>query len=368
MGDHLVFKIALTLIPSVGAVTAKQLLSYCGSAEAVFRTPRTQLLKIPGIGLQTASAILNFKNFDRAEQEIQFLERSEVRALFYLDADYPNRLKHFQDAPVILYVRGAVNLNPERTLAVVGTRQPSPQGIAICEDIVKSLLPYNPQIISGLAYGIDGVAHKAALDASLSTLAVLGNGLHRIYPAAHTGLAGEIIRQDGALLTEFLSDIGPDRENFPMRNRIVAAMCDALLVVETGKKGGSIITAHLANDYHKDVFAVPGRIKDPKSEGCNTLIKTHKAGLVESGEDIAYFMQWDPPEEKQTGVQGSLFIDLPPNEQQLLELMRQKTDPWSIDQLSYQTQLTGSEIAAALLTLEFNGLVKSLPGKRFIPV
>ena len=368
MGDKLVFRISLTQVPSVGAIIAKQLISYCGSAEAVFKTPKKQLLKIPGIGLQTAMSIVNFKDFEIAEREVQFLERNRVRALFYLDTDYPDRLKHFPDAPVFLFVRGTADLNPERTIAVVGTRQPSPLGVATCEEIIHSLSPYNVQVISGLAYGIDGAAHKAALNASLSTLAVLGHGLDQIYPMAHKGLSEEIVSQNGALLTEFVSDAGPDRENFPKRNRIVAAMSDALLVIETGERGGSMISAHLANDYHKDVFALPGRVKDPKSKGCNLLIKTHKAGLIESGEDIAYFMRWDPPEKSKSGVQTSLFYDLTSNEKAVLDLMQKQADPWSIDRLSYQTQLNGSEIAAVLLNLEFKGLVKSLPGKRFMPI
>lgn len=368
MGDNLVFKIALTQVPSVGAVTAKLLISYCGSAQAVFQTPKKQLLKIPGIGEHTARAVQDFRGFDRAEQEILFLERQEIRALFYTDAAYPDRLKHHPDAPAMLYFKGGADMNPERAVAIVGTRQPTPQGISACEEIVKSLKTFEPQIISGLAYGIDAVAHRAALDASLPTIAILGNGLNRIYPASNKGLASDMIGQGGGLLTEFLGDTGPDRENFPMRNRIVAAMCDALIVIETGKKGGSMITAQLANDYNKDVFAVPGRIRDPKSEGCNFLIKSHKAGLIESGEDVAYFMQWDPPSIGNSGVQRSLFSDLAPNELKLLELMRQQAEPWSIDRLSFQSKLNGSEIASVLLNLEFKGLVKTLPGKRFLPV
>lgn len=368
MGDNLVFKIALTQVPSVGAVTAKLLISYCGSAQAVFQTPKKHLLKIPGIGEHTARAVQEFKGFERAEQEVHFLERNEIRALFYTEADYPDRLKHYPDAPALLYCKGGADMNPERAVAIVGTRQPTAQGISICEEMVKGLKAFEPQIISGLAYGIDAVAHRAALDASLSTIAILGNGLNRIYPASHKGLASDMIGQGGGLLTEFLSDTGPDRENFPMRNRIAAAMCDALIVIETGKKGGSMITAQLANDYNKDVFAVPGRIRDPKSEGCNFLIKSHKAGLVESGEDVSYFMQWDPPSMGNSGVQRSLFSDLAPNELKLLELMRQQAEPWSIDRLSFESKLLGSEIASVLLNLEFKGLVKTLPGKRFLPV
>jgi len=368
MGDDLVFKIALTQVPFVGAVTAKQLISYCGSPEAVFKTPKKHLLKIPGIGEQTAQAVLNFRDFARAEKEVLFLERHQIRVFFYSEPGYPHRLKHYPDAPVLLFVRGAADLNPERALAIVGTRQPTSHGIAVCEEIIRSLVPHEPQIISGLAYGIDAAAHKAALDASLPTLAILGHGLSRIYPATNKGLALEMVKRDGGLVTEFLNDTGPDRENFPMRNRIVAAMCDALVVIETGKKGGSMITAQLANDYNKDVFAIPGRVNDPKSEGCNFLIKSHKAGLVETGEDIAYFMQWDPPAKKNTGVQRTLFVELTSNEQIVLDLLRQQPDPCSIDRLSFESRLQGSEIASVLLNLEFKGMVKSLPGKRFLPV
>lgn len=368
MGKKLFFQLALTQVPLVGAVTAKQIISYCGSAEAAFRTSRKQLLKIPGIGEQTAQAIQEFRDFDRIEKEIAFLERTGIRALFYTDADYPDRLKHYPDAPVLLFMRGPASLNYQRTLAVVGTRQPSPQGIAICEEIISSLKPYDVQIVSGLAYGIDAAAHQAALQSSLPTIAVLGHGLNRIYPLSHKSLAEEMVRQSGGLLTEFLSEKGPDRENFPMRNRIVAAMSDALLVVETGARGGSMITANLANDYNKDVFAIPGRVKDPKSEGCNLLIKSHKAGLVESAEDIAYFMRWEHTQTKPPSTQGTLFADLEPKEKMILEMIRQETSPWSMDKISYHAQLPGSEIASVLLNLEFKGLVKSLPGKRFIPV
>lgn len=368
MGEKLFFQIALTQVPNVGAVTAKQIISYCGSAEAAFRTTKKQLLKIPGIGEQTAHAILNFRDFDRIEKEITFLERTGIRALFYTETDYPERLKHYPDAPVVLFMRGSANLNHQRTLAVVGTRQPSPQGTAICEEIIANLKPFDVQIVSGLAYGIDGAAHQAALQASLPTIAVLGHGLNRIYPLSHKGLAEEMVRQGGGLLTEFLSEKGPDRENFPMRNRIVAAMSDALLVIETGARGGSMITANLANDYNKDVFAIPGRIKDPKSEGCNLLIKTHKAGLVETAEDIAYFMRWELSPTHPSATQGSLFVELDPQEKKILDLIRQEPSPWSIDKISFHAQLPGSEIASVLLNLEFKGLVKSLPGKRFIPV
>lgn len=368
MGDNLVFKIALTQVPFVGAVTAKQLISYCGSPESVFQTPKKNLLKIPGIGEQTAQAILRFRDFARAEKEVLFLERNQIRSLFYTEPGYPNRLKHYPDAPVLLYVRGEIDLNPERALAVVGTRQPTSHGIAVCEEIIHCMTPHEPQIISGLAYGIDAAAHKAALEASLPTLAILGHGLSRIYPANHKGLALEMVKCGGGLVTEFLSDAGPDRENFPMRNRIVAAMCDALIVIETGKKGGSMITAQLANDYNKDVFAIPGRVNDPKSEGCNFLIKSHKAGLVETGEDITYFMQWDPPAKNTKGVQRSLFVELTPDEEKVLDLIRQQTEPCSVDWLSFESRLQGSEIASVLLNLEFKGLVKSLPGKRFLPV
>lgn len=358
-------QIALTKIPMVGAITAKNLVSYCGSVDAVFEATKRELLKIPGIGAQTAAAIINHDPFKAAEAELEFLEKYDIRSFFYLDKTYPARLRNFPESPVILYYKGTADLNFERTVGIVGTRQPTAQGIAICEELVENLAAYDVMIISGLAYGIDITAHKKCLEKNIPTLGVLGNGLAKIYPAAHKS-AAEKMMENGGVLTEFAHHVGPDRENFPMRNRIIAGLSDALIVVETASKGGSIITAHIANNYNKDVFAVPGRLKDKYSQGCNHLIKTNQAALIESAEDVAYIMRWQA--EAQAGPkQAELFAELSENERKVIELLREN-DEVNIDKLCYEAGQSTSQMAALLLELEFKGFVKTLPGKRYILV
>ena len=362
----LLYKIALTKIPLVGAVTAKNLVSYCGGVREVFETKNRALQKIPGIGPQTAASILTRSALLEAEKELQFIEKERIEPIFYLDKDYPQRLRHFGDSPVMLYYKGTANLNHFRTVAIIGTRTPTPQGLSICEKLTEELAPFNPLIISGLAYGIDIAAHRKALDIGLDTLAVLGHGLSRIYPAPHKKTAFEIIGQ-GGLVTEFASHINPDRENFPMRNRIVAGLSDAVVVVETAKRGGSIITAQLANGYNKDVFAFPGRIKDKFSQGCHWLIKSNLANLTEGAADIAKTIGWETTsfDKGKKEAQQELFLSLSEDEKGVVDLIQQEEEI-GIDQLSLRTKMTSSKLASILLNLEFKGIVRSLPGKRYI--
>ena len=358
--SDLLNKIAITKIPKVGTITARNLISYCGGVEAVFKAKRKNLEKIPGIGGKTIKEILKKDCFRIAEKELKFIQQKAISPLFYLDNNYPTRLKPYDDAPIMLYYKGTANVNHRRIVAIIGTRKPSKISRIICEELVEELKQYNPLIISGLAYGIDATAHKKSLSVDLDTIGVLGHGLNKIYPAQHRQLAEKMLAQ-GGLLTEFTSDAGPNAEHFPMRNRIVAGMCDALVVVETGKKGGSMITAQYANDYSKDVFALPGRIKDTYAEGCNYLIKTHRAALIEGAEDIGYIMRWEEVKGNKTP------IELTPQEQVIAALMAQ-TDEISIDQLTVESKFTTSEVASFLLTMEFKGIVKALPGKRYIMV
>jgi DNA processing protein len=364
--NDLIYQIALTKIQLVGAVTARNLVSYCGGVREIFESKKSQLLKIPGIGEQTAANILNGQVLKSAEQEICFVEKNNITPLFYLEKNYPGRLKHCSDAPVMLYLLGNADLNAPRTIGIVGTRTPSQQGIAVCEELVEGLNPYKPVVISGLAYGIDIAAHRKCLDLGLNTLAVLGHGLSRIYPLQHRKTALDMIGQ-GGLLTEFPSNVAPDRENFPMRNRIVAGLCDALIVVETAERGGSIITALQANSYNRDVFAVPGRVKDKYSKGCHYLIKNNLAALVENAADVASSLRWPEPghEKHPRGIQGSLFMELTDPEKNIIDILQQREET-GIDQLSYESGLTGSELASLLLNLEFLGMVRALPGKRYI--
>lgn len=362
----LLYKVALTKIPLVGAVTAKNLVSYCGGVQEVFQAKKSDLLKVPGVGEQTALNIVQQTVLEEAEKELEFIDQHGILPLFYLDKNYPQRLRHFNDAPVMLYYKGSANLNHHRTVGIVGTRTPSPQGLSLCEEFVEGFLPYKPLIISGLAYGIDVTAHRKSLDIGLETVGVLGHGLARIYPPQHRKTALEMV-ECGGLLTEFPSHVGPEKENFPMRNRIVAALSDALIVVETAIRGGSMITAQQANDYNKDVFAIPGRVKDKFSQGCHLLIKNNLAALAENADDVANALRWDLEITEKNGraVQQELFQALSEEEKQIIDII-QKEDETGVDQLSYQTKIPNSELASLLLTLEFKGIVRSLPGKRYV--
>lgn len=363
--SDLLYKIAVTRIPKAGNIISKQLIAWCGGVKEVFQTPKKDLLKIPGVGHVTADYIVNKSSFDEEEAELNFIEKNEIETLFFLDKNYPQRLVHHNDAPLLLYYKGTLDLNYPRIVGIVGTRKPSEQGKIICEEIVEGLKEYNVAIVSGLAYGIDITAHKKCLDLGIPTIGCLGHGLHMMYPAAHKKASREMV-QNGGLLTEFNSKERPDAPHFPMRNRIIAGLSDALIVVETARKGGSMISAEIANAYNKDVFAVPGRIKDSQSLGCNLLIKSHKAQLLESAEDIAYIMRWEKGAIPRN-PQRQLFVDLDPFEKKVVETLQTKENE-GIDAISYQTGFSQSELASLLLGLEFKGMVRSLPGKRYMLV
>lgn len=351
------------MVPDVGPVNAKMLISYCGSAEAVLSSTKKQLLKIPGIGPKTVEKIQNADPLERAQEQIDFLEKNGGKAVHFHSDQYPQRLKHYENSPLVLYYKGEMNLNHPRTVGIVGTRKPTEWGKINCEKLVEGLKDYGVQIISGLAFGIDSCAHRAAVDHDIETIGVTAHGLDRLYPAQNADLARKMI-QKGGVLCEYPTGTNPDRENFPMRNRIIASMSDAIVVVESNRKGGSIITAEFANSYNKDVFAIPGRVTDPVSEGCNKLIKQHKANLLESAADISYIMRWDEID-KQRVVQKALFIDYTPQEQLLVDILKTK-DAVTVDELNYALKMPPSELAAMLLTLEFKGALRSLPGKKYM--
>ncbi|MCC6461248.1 MAG: DNA-protecting protein DprA [Saprospiraceae bacterium] len=365
MTDSLLHQIALTLAPQVGAITAKTLVSYCGSAAAVFQSSRKDLLKIPGIGPGIADSLANARLLQLAEQELDFLDQFGVEALFYTDERFPARLRQNADCPAMLYFKGSATslLSARRIVAVVGTRQPSEAGKAICEELVDGLRDYEVVLVSGLAFGIDITAHRKATLAGIPNIAVLGHGLGKIYPNQHRSMALKLI-ENGGLLSEYTHQTGPDREHFPMRNRIIAGLCDALLVVETASSGGSMISAELAGQYGREIFAVPGRPLDPKSAGCNLLIKTNRAKLTESVADLVAALGWQTPGHERPR-QTQLFLDLNPAETALIDLIRQRPEI-PIDELAQAAAYQPGELAMLLLGLEFKGLLRTLPGKRYV--
>lgn len=359
--NKLFYQIAITLIPGIGDITSKKLIAYCGGVEAVFSEKKVHLEKIPGIGTATANLITAADVFERAEEEMKFIEKHKIKTLFFTEKEYPNRLKNCDDSPVLLYTKGDYDFNSGKILSVVGTRKATEYGKEMCENIIEEIGLLDVTIASGLAYGIDICAHKAALKNNLKTLAVLGHGLDVMYPSIHRDTAKKII-ENGALITDYTSRTKPDRENFPKRNRIIAGMADAVLVVESSGKGGSLITAEIANSYSRDVFAVPGRVKDKYSEGCNWLISRNKAALITSAKEIAYLMGWETQTEEKKTVQKQLFIELSAEEKILADILTEKGQ-LHIDILSVAAKMSMSKLAATLLNLEFSGVVTSLPGK-----
>lgn len=354
---------ALQQVPLVGPKKARELISHCGGAEQVFKTKKSDLIRIPNIGLVVAEHILSFRDFKKAEKELKFIDKNEIKVFMYLDKDYPYRLKNYSDSPLILYKKGNADLNPKRSVAIVGTRKATVRGKMICEELVSGLKEYDATIVSGLAYGIDITAHRKCLDEEIPTIGVLAHGLDRIYPSQHKSTAKKMLHQ-GGLITEYRSETIPERQNFPSRNRIIASMCDAIIVVETKQSGGSIITAKIANDYNKDVFAVPGRLEDEYSKGCNWLIKIHQAALIESAADIGYIMRWEKTNEQKNGVQRNLFLDLNKDEQRIVELLRTE-ETMSSDKITNQLKMSIGKFAGLMLEMEFKGIVKALPGSQF---
>lgn len=363
MPNELLYQLALTQVPNIGYVHTRTLVEHFGSASAVFAAKQSSLEKIEGIGTVRAGSIKSFNKFKDAEAEIKFIEKYKIQPLFITDAAYPQRMLHCYDAPALLFYKGTANLNPSKIVAVVGTRNNTDYGKQVTEKLVKDLSAYNIVIVSGLAYGIDGIAHKCSIKHNVPTIGVVGHGLDQIYPAAHSELAKEMIKHDGGLLTEYKSKTPPDKHNFPGRNRIVAGISDATILVETGIKGGSMITAEIADSYNRDVFAVPGKITDSKSEGCNHLIKTNKANLLTDAAELINIMGWDS-QKTVTPSQKQLFVELSDDEQKIVYLLQQRSS-LHIDEINLQSGMSMSAVAAAMLSLEMQGIIRVLPGKMY---
>ncbi len=355
--------LSLTMIPQVGDVQIGILLKHFGSAASVLSASAKALEEVPGIGTVRAASIRNCHVQQRVEAEWRFIQKNHIKVLVKGNQGYPSKLEHCMDAPHVLFYKGSSDLLNKRVVSVVGTRFPSQYGKDRVVELMAVLGQYNVMVVSGLAYGIDTVVHKEALNNTLETIGVLGHGLDQLYPHANKALAADMLQQ-GGLLSEFMQGIQPEKQNFPKRNRIVAGMADAVVVVESGSKGGSLITADIANSYNKDVLAYPGRATDPSSKGCNQLIRNHKANLITCGQDLVEFMNWAEDQHQSSKVQHAMKASLSDEENVILSIISHH-DPCPIDLLTNVSGLNPGLVSAHVLSLEMVGLITSLPGKLY---
>lgn len=364
LNNNLLYIIALKCIPQVGDIVARRLIETTGEASAVFTLPEEKIAKLPGLTPKTIRMIKENRSaaLKRAEAEIEFIEKHKIQCFSSYDDDYPSRLKHCLDAPLFLFYCGSAPVESAFMTAVVGTRKSTVYGRKMAEQLVSGLNLNGMTIVSGLAYGIDTTAHQAAVDCGIPTIGVMGHGFRHLYPEENRKLATQMLK-NGGLMTEFLSDELPEKQNFPIRNRIIAGMADAVVVVEAQSKGGALITAEIAGSYSREVFTFPGRVDDQKSRGCNWLIRTQRATLIESAEHLKYFMNWTQAENKEFR-QVRMEILLDPNSQKVYDYLLEHGEG-NIDALCSDLSLSINSAAMVLLDLEFQGIVAALPGKRY---
>jgi DNA processing protein len=355
--------LALMRVEGVGDIVAKKLINHLGSAEAVFKAKRSAILAIEGVGEVLYNNLRNTAVFALAESEVKFIRSHGIRPQFFMDAEYPERLKHCIDGPVILFSSGNIDLANRKTISIVGTRQMTGYGADFCRKLIEDLQPLNPVIISGFAYGVDIFAHTVAMEQNLQTIGVVAHGLNQVYPKVHKKYVAAM-EQNGGFFTEFWSTSNPDNENFVKRNRIVAGLSEATIIIESADKGGSLITANVANDYNRDVFAVPGRITDKYSMGCNNLIKSQRANLLTSAADLVYMLNWELEEKKLKPVQKQLFVMLEPDEQKVYDYL-QKNGKELMDIIALNCEMPIYRLSSLLLTMELKGIIRPLPGKLF---
>ena len=365
MNEEKLYQVALKFIPGIGDINAKQLVSYCGSARAIFQSPKSKLQKIPGIGAKTVNSIVSSKVLDQAEKEIENCQKKDLKILFYTDEEYPSRLKLVNDSPILLFSKGKSAFNKQKVVGIVGTRKATEYGKSVTEEIVSELAGHEATIVSGLAYGIDISAHRAALKSGLPTVGVLAGGLDKIYPSSHKKYADEM-QEEGAIVSEKFLGTVPEAHFFPARNRIIAGMSDALVVVEAAEKGGALITAEIAYSYNREVFAVPGDLNNQFSKGCNRLISMQKANIYSGIADLEYLMNWTKSSNGKQSAQKVLDLDqLDEESRKVVVVLNEFKTGLQLDELSWKSQLSVNKVASILLNLEFDGLVKSLPGKKY---
>ncbi len=361
--EDIFYWLALQKVSGIGDISAKKLLRHFQSPKEIFEAAKRNAINVPDIGTYMISQLKNFDEFDRVEDELKFIEQNQIKITTIFDQDYPKKLFHAPDGPILFFSKGNFNVNNRKVISIVGTRNITAYGRRMVKEIVEGLKAYHPIIVSGLAYGVDIEAHLSALENDLETIGVLGHGFQRIYPAIHRKIADKML-QKGGLITEFWHTDIVDRNNFLKRNRIVAGMADAVIIIESGEKGGALVTAGIANSYNRDVFAVPGRISDVYSKGCNNLIKNNQAQLITSATDIVRFLNWDVQVRQPKNPQLNLFVDLSDDEQKIFDFL-QYNGKTSLDDLSIHLQMPVSKIAQLLLQMELNNIINSLSGKYF---
>ncbi len=361
--DDLYYLLALQKVKNIGDISAKKLLKHFGSAKAVFEAAKHNDINVMDVGTVMINSIKQFNDWQKVKQEIKYVENNHIKTISIFDDNYPYKLQHAPDGPILFFYKGQDVLSQDRLISIVGTRNITAYGKRMVAEIIEDLTPYKPVIISGLAYGVDVEAHLNALKNDLSTVGVLGHGFQRIYPAIHQKIADRMLEQ-GGLLTEFWHTDTIDRNNFLKRNRIVAGLSDATIIIESGEKGGSLVTADIANSYNRDVYAIPGRTSDTFSKGCNNLIKQNKAALLTCAQDLIEQLQWQLEKPKTKNPQLNLFVDLSKDEQLIFNFL-QANGKTGLDEIALNLNMPISKTAQLLLQMELNNIVTGLPGKKF---
>ncbi len=361
--EKLIALLTLKKVPNLGDNSIKKLIREVGSAEEVLKEKTSNLLKIDGIGSVKVKDLHNSEHRKASENELRFIEENHINYWAYDQPDYPEKLKHCIDSPVVLFGSGNIDLQHKKTLSIVGTRQVTSYGVQFCEELIEALAPIDPVIVSGFAYGVDITAQRAAVKHNLQTIGCLAHGLNQIYPKTHKKYVAQI-EENGGFFTDFWSTDTFDRKNFLGRNRIIAGLSEATVVIESADKGGSLVTADIANSYNRDVFAVPGRANDPLSKGCNMLIKTQRAHMLTSAADLIYMLNWELEEKEKPVVQKKLFVELEGDEQKIYNFLNDNGKEL-LDVIAIQCHIPTFKVASTLLNMELKGVIKPLPGKLF---
>ncbi len=361
--DNLKALLTLKKAANLGDSSIKKLIREVGSAQGVLNEKKSNLLKIDGIGTTKIKDVHNPDHHQAVENELKFIEENKIKYWAYDQPDYPEKLKHCIDGPVVLFSRGNIDLKNRKIISIVGTRQVTNYGAQFCEELIEVLAPIHPIIVSGFAYGVDITAHRAAVKHGLQTIGCLAHGLNQIYPKTHKKYVTQI-EENGGFFTDFWSSDTFDRKNFLGRNRIIAGLSEATVVIESADKGGSLVTADIANSYNREVFAVPGRANDPFSKGCNMLIKTQRAHMLTNAADLIYMLNWELEEKEQPAVQKKLFVELEGDEKKIYDFLN-NSGKELLDTIALQCQIPTFKAASALLNMELKGVIKPLPGKMF---